>query len=77
MAASDFPATRGRTPQAIADTVQPGPQVGLATSVLLPRKQRLAFGMIGKDRGFLYGKSALYVAETPQSKAQGPLPRSG
>jgi hypothetical protein len=74
VAAADFPATGGRTLQAIADTVEPGAQVGLATSVLLPRQERLAFGMIGKDRAFLYGKSALYLAETPNAKARGPYP---
>jgi hypothetical protein len=74
VSAADFPATDGRTLQAIADTVEAGSQVGLATSVLLPRKERLAFGMIGKDREFLYGKSALYVAKTPNAKARGPYP---
>jgi hypothetical protein len=74
VSAADFPATGGRTLQAIADTVEAGPQVGLATSVLLPREERLVFGMIGKDRGFLYGKSALYVATTPNAKARGPYP---
>lgn len=74
VSAADFPATEGRTLQAIADTVQRGPQVGLATSVLLPRKERVAFGVIGADNRFLYGKSALYVAETPGSKARGPYP---
>ena len=72
--ASDFPLPRGRTLRAVADTVRPGAQVGLASSVLLPRTERVAFGMVGKDRGFLYGKSALYVAETPNSKARGPYP---
>jgi hypothetical protein len=74
VAVSDFPATRGRTLQTIADTIQAGPQVGRATSVLVPGWQRLAFGMIGRDQGFLYGKSALYVAQTPESKARGPFP---
>ncbi len=72
--ASDFPATNGRTLRAIAQTVEPGAQVGLATSVLLPRRERVAFGVIGKDRGFVYGKSALYVADTPGSEARGPYP---
>jgi hypothetical protein len=53
VSASDFPATKGRTLQAIADRIKPGPQLGLATSVLLPRTERLAFGLIGRDRGFL------------------------
>lgn len=74
VSAEDFPAIEGRTLQAIADTVQRGPQVGLATSVLLPRKERVAFGVMGADNRFVYAKSALYVAETPDSKARGPYP---
>jgi hypothetical protein len=58
----------------MADGVEAGPQVGLATSVLVPGKQRVAFGMIGADRRFLYGKSALYVATSPSAQARGPYP---
>jgi hypothetical protein len=72
--ASDFPATRDRTLQAIASEVQAGPQVGLATSVLLPDRERVAFGLIGSDRRFVYGKTALYVAASPGSRARGPYP---
>jgi hypothetical protein len=72
--ASDFPATRGRTLENVANGVDAGPAVGLGTSVLVPGRQRLAFGMIGADRKFIYGKSAIYVAETPDSKARGPYP---
>jgi hypothetical protein len=74
VSASDFPATRGRTLQEVGDTIAAGPQLGLATSVLIPGRERLAFGLIGKGRGFLYGKTALYVAESPSSKARGPYP---
>ncbi len=71
---ADFPAAGGRTLQALADGVEAGSQVGLASSVLLPRRERVAFGMIGADRRFVYGKSALYVADSPGSKARGPYP---
>lgn len=71
---ADFPAARGRSLQAIANSAKAGPQVGLASSVLLPRKQRVAFGLIAADKRFLYGKSALYVAASPTSKARGPYP---
>jgi hypothetical protein len=72
--ASDFPPVRGRTLQAVANDVQPGPQVGLATSVLLPGTERVAFGVIGSDSRFVYGKTALYVAASPGSRAGGPYP---
>jgi hypothetical protein len=72
--ASDFPAPRGRTLQAIANTVRAGPQVGLAGSIFLPGADRFAFGVITSDKRFLYGKSALYVARTPRARARGPYP---
>jgi hypothetical protein len=73
--AADFPPTNGRTLQAIADTVQPGPQVGLATSEYVAgRTNRVAFGMIDPQQRFLYGKSALYIARNPNAKAEGPFP---
>jgi hypothetical protein len=71
--AADFPATKGRTLQAVASAVQPGAQVGLATSVLVPGENRLAFGMIGPDQKLIYGPSAVYVAPTPKAKARGPF----
>lgn len=70
---SDFPATAGRSLQAIADTVPSGPQVGLAGSVLLPGSDRVSFGLIGADQRFIYGRSALYVAPSPTGRAQGPF----
>lgn len=72
--AADFPAVRGRTLQQLANTVQAGPKVGLATSVLVPGENRLAFGVIGTDNEFLYGKAAVYVAPTPNDEARGPFP---
>jgi hypothetical protein len=72
---SDFPATRGRTLQAVADAVNAsGPQVGLAGSLFTPGENRLAFGVIDPKTGFVYGKTAVYVADGPDAKAQGPFP---
>ena len=72
--AADFPATNGRTLQQMADTVKAGPQVGFATSVLTPGPDRLAFGVIDAKNNFVYGKSAVYIAPTPESRAVGPFP---
>lgn len=70
---SDFPAAGGRSLQEIANSVKAGPQVGLASSVLLPGRSRVAFGLIAKDGKFLYGKSALYIASSPGARALGPF----
>src|SRR5439155_14759305 len=70
--AADFPATRGRTLQEIASTATAGNGVGFATSVLVPGTQRLAFGVLDRSNKFVYGKTAVYVAASPSSKALGP-----
>lgn len=70
---SDFPAAAGQTLQGLADQVTGGVQVGLATSVFTRGENRFAFGMISEKQKFLYGKTAVYVAPTPQSKADGPF----
>jgi hypothetical protein len=71
---ADFPAVGGRTLQQVSATVRNQAELGLATSVLLPGHSRVAFGMIGPDNRFLYGKSALYVASAPGARARGPYP---
>lgn len=72
--ASDFPATRGRSLEEVARAVRAGPQVGLAGSVFTPGENRLAFGVIDRKAGFVYGKTAVYVADSPRSRARGPFP---
>ncbi len=71
--ATDLPATRGRTLQQIAGRV-PSIQLGLATSVFTPGENRLAFGMLDQTNAFVYGKTGLYLARTPDGKALGPFP---
>jgi hypothetical protein len=70
---SEFPSAKGKTLQALADEIGGGPEMGLAGSVFLAGQQnRVAFGVIDSNAGFLYGKTALYVARTPGAPAKGP-----
>jgi hypothetical protein len=70
---SEFPATGGKTLQALADEIGGGPEMGLAGSVFIAgRDNRVAFGMIDQNAGFLYGKTALYIARSPSAPAKGP-----
>jgi hypothetical protein len=69
----EFPAADGKSLQALADEIGGGPEMGLASSVFVAgRENRLAFGVIDENAGFLYGKTALYVARGPNARARGP-----
>jgi hypothetical protein len=70
---SDFPAPAGRSLRALADSINAGGQVGLASSVFVVGENRLAFGLIDNENKLIYGKTAVYVAPTPQDPAQGPF----
>ena len=73
--AGDFPAAGGRTLQQVADTAgNAGPELGLASSVFTVGEDRVAFGIIDDRSGFVYGKTALYVARGPDQPAAGPYP---
>jgi hypothetical protein len=71
-AAADFPPGRGRSLQQIANGVL-AVEAGLASSEFTPGRNRLAFGVIGKDNKLVYGPSAVYVAPTPNDFAEGPF----
>jgi len=73
-AKGDFPAVEGRTLQQVADSMQGGPEVGLAGQTFTVGPNRLAFGVIDPQGQFIYGKTAVYIAPTPDAKAQGPYP---
>ena len=73
--AADFPATDGRTLQEVANAAgTAGPELGMASSVFTVGENRVAFGIIDDQSGFVYGKTALYVAPGPDQPAQGPYP---
>jgi hypothetical protein len=73
-ARSDFPATQGRSLQEVADSLTGGVEVGLAGSNYTVGRNRLAFGVIDANGKFVYGKTAVYVAPSPDAKARGPYP---
>ena len=73
--AADFPAVKGRTLQQVADAGgSGGPELGMASSVFTPGENRVAFGVIDDRSGFVYGKTAVYVAPGPDRPARGPFP---
>jgi hypothetical protein len=73
--ASAFPAAEGRTLDEVATEIRGGGtvEVGLASSVFTVGSNRLAFGVIDDQGQFVYGPTAVYVAPTPRSRAQGPI----
>ena len=73
--ASDFPDAGGRTLDDVAAEIRGGGtvEVGLASSVFTVGGGRLAFGVIDDGGQFVYGPTAVYVAPTPNSRAQGPF----
>jgi hypothetical protein len=73
--AADFPAAAGRTLQQVADAAgTTGPALGMASSIFVVGSDRLAFGIIDNRSGFVYGKTAVYVAPSPGKPAEGPYP---
>lgn len=73
--ASDFPAVKGRTLQELADSINVvGPDALPATSVFRPGRNRYAFGMLDPKTGFVFGPTAVYMADTPGAPAEGPYP---
>lgn len=71
--AVDFPRVKGRTLQELADSVGAvGPAAVPATSVFRPGNSRFAFGLIDKQSGVVYAPTAVYFADKPGARAQGP-----
>src|SRR5687768_4766260 len=63
---ADFPPSKGKTLQQLADTMAAGPSLALASSVFTtPGASRMAFGMIAADGTPVYGPTAVYVAPNP------------
>src|SRR3954470_14207793 len=72
--ASDFPPSKGKTLQQLADGMVSGPSLAMASSFFpAPGTSRMAFGMIGQDGLPIYGPTAIYVAPTPNAPAVGPF----
>jgi hypothetical protein len=70
----EFPASKGKTLQELANTMTAGPSLALASSIFTDGgDSRMAFGMIGQDGTPIYGPTAVYVAPDPASPAEGPF----
>jgi hypothetical protein len=69
---SQFPAPKGRTLQQLVATVSGSVQLGAATGTFTPGTQRFAFGLNATSGAFVYAPTAIYLARTPSSRAQGP-----
>jgi hypothetical protein len=72
---ADFPTSEGKTLEQLAEEVRGGGTVeaGLATSVFTVGDNRLAFGVIDNEGQFVYGRTAVYVAQSPADPAKGPF----
>jgi hypothetical protein len=70
---SDFPRPGGKTLEQLANTLQAGPQLAMASSVFTVGDNRMAFGVIAKDGVPIYGQTAVYLAPTPNDPAEGPF----
>lgn len=71
----DFAPAAGRTLRQVADAIgMVGPQLAFATQQITPgRAQRLAFGLIDPDTGFLYAPTVVYLARGENAPALGPF----
>jgi hypothetical protein len=69
----EFPSAQGLTLQQVADRLDPGPAVALATENYTPGRNRFAFGLIDAQNRFVYAPSAVYVGKSAGAKARGPF----
>ncbi len=70
---SDFPAVRGRTLTELTRGLKPVGEVGPAVGTFVPGPQRFAFELLDARKQFVYAPTAVYIARTPSSPAQGPF----
>jgi len=71
--ASQFPAAHGRSLQQLATLVGSSANFGAATGTFTPGRRRVAFALNARSGAFIYAPTALYIAKTPSSPAQGPI----
>jgi hypothetical protein len=70
--ASQFPPAAGRTLVALAHLVKGTASLGPADSSFTPGRQRFAFAISTKTQRYIYAPTAVYIAKSPTSPAQGP-----
>ena len=70
---SQFPAAHGKTLEQLSTGLHSGIQLGAATGTFTPGTGRFAFALNTSSGAFVYAPTALYIARTPKSPAQGPF----
>ena len=68
-----FPAANGQTLKQIAAKARPGLVFAPGTRTYEPGENRVAFGLLNQDNQIIYAPTAVYVAPTPNDRAQGPF----
>ena len=61
-----FPPSDGKTLQQLSSKVL-GVNLGLATSIYTPGRNRIAFGILDEKKAFVYGPTVLYLSRNPSS----------
>jgi hypothetical protein len=70
---AQFPSARGKTLEQLATGLRSSIQLGAATGTFTPGTGRFAFALNTSSGAFVYAPTALYIARTPKSPAQGPF----
>ena len=71
--ASEFPRANGRSLVQLAQLVNATATLGAATGTFTPGIRRLAFALTDKAERYIYAPTAVYLAPSPTSPAQGPF----
>jgi hypothetical protein len=71
--AGEFPPAHGRTLQQLGALVKSSAQLGAATGTFTPGTRRLAFGLTASSGAYIYAPTAIYIATSPNTPAQGPF----
>src|SRR5450755_4771282 len=70
---AEFPSAHGRTLEQLGGLVKSSAQLGAATGTFTPGTRRFAFGLTASSGAFIYAPTAIYIAATPTTPAQGPF----
>jgi hypothetical protein len=68
----EFPQSKGRTLQQIADLSRTAATFAPATSHYVVGENRIAFGLLDGSNQLIYAPTAVYLARTPEDPASGP-----
>jgi hypothetical protein len=68
-----FPAPAGRSLKQLAQIVHATAQLGAATGTYTPGRRRFAFALANSAQRYIYAPTAVYIAATPNSLAEGPF----